>query len=87
VSAFSHTDWTVMCNGVAEDGASCGMSERTDTIGGDTATEVRHRLKRRGWTVNVPSQDDSRVRRLDYCPDHKPVTDQPSAPMAGKESR
>jgi hypothetical protein len=73
-----------MCNGTAEDGTACGRSERTDTIGGDTATEVRRRLKGRGWTVNVRPADGY-PRRLDYCPEHKPRTDQPSAPGAGKE--
>ena len=71
MSTFSHTDWTVTC-----DGPGCLAQLRTDQIGGmnPTAADVRKSLKRRGWAVNVrqPSHDGLRERRLDFCPKHKP---------------
>jgi hypothetical protein len=77
MSTFSHTDWTVICNGTT-DGWPCGKSERTDALDlrdGSTAADVRRVLKRRGWAVNVPNPDqDALLRRLDFCPDHKPET-------------
>lgn len=73
MSAFSHTDWTVTCNGTSEDGLPCMAQWNTGTEGGITAKDARTQLKKRGWLVNVPAVDKSNnVRRLDYCPKHRP---------------
>ena len=76
MSAFSHTDWTVICNGTYDDGTACMASGRTDEIDRNdvtTARDVRRILKARGWLVNVPVKDGTgRVRRLDFCPHHNP---------------
>lgn len=74
MSAFPHTGWTVICNGET-DGRPCPKSERTDTLDlmDGTAADVRRVLKRWGWAISVPNPDpDSVLRRLDFCPDHKP---------------
>lgn len=84
MSTFSHTDWTVICNGAEDDGRPCMEQGRTDTFDlhdGSSAADVRAILKRRGWAVNVPQggrRYDSagrpiRQQRLDFCPKHKPV--------------
>ena len=78
MSAISHTDWTVICNGTRDDGTPCGASGRTDEIDRSdvtTAAGVRRYLKRRGWTVNVRvprAAGERKSRRLDFCPDRKP---------------
>ena len=76
MSAFSHTDWTVICNGTNEDGTPCAAYGRTDEIDRmdtTTARGVRRVLKRHGWLVGVPAEGTRRGRRrLDFCPDHKP---------------
>lgn len=75
MSTFSYTDWTVICNGRDGDQA-CMEQGRTDIFDlqdGSTAADVRKILKREGWVVNVPNPDrESRIRRLDFCPKHKP---------------
>ena len=68
MSAFSHTSWTVYCNGpgcknqITDDGSA----DRKVTRAG-----LRRHLARRGWTVNVDAS--SRGRGQDFCPDHKPT--------------
>lgn len=78
MSAFSHTDWTVTCNGLdgKDYGKRCQAQGRTDLlVGAITAADVRRHLKRLGWAVNVPVQDvSSAVRRLDFCPEHKDMS-------------
>ena len=80
MSAFSHTSWTIMCNGET-DGMQCGASLNSDELDrmDAVAADVRKRLKSRGWQVNVKPANGY-PRRLDYCPDHKP---QASATEAG----
>lgn len=65
MSAFSHTDWTVVC-----DHGGCANSLRTDELElrDGTAGDVRRHLKRHGWAVAVPT---GRERRADFCPEHK----------------
>jgi hypothetical protein len=74
MTTFSHTSWTVFCNGTDGDGRPCvdsGNSDNLDLRDG-TAAMVRSLLKRAGWLVNVPNPDPSDpYRRLDYCPRHK----------------
>lgn len=75
MSAFTHVAHIVICNGVYDDGQACMAVGNSDSLDlrDVNATEVRAILRRRGWTVNLPNPDaDSRVRRLDFCPDHKP---------------
>jgi hypothetical protein len=89
VSAFSHTDWTVICNGTKEDGSPCPLqlcSADFDLRDG-TAAYVRKALKARGWLVSVhgPADGSRRVQRLDYCPGHKSQADQVAAPAAGEK--
>lgn len=77
MSAISHTDWTILCNGTNTDGTPCVASGRTDEIDRydvRTARDVRRILKHRGWLVNVPAKDGTRRgQRLDFCPDQKPT--------------
>jgi hypothetical protein len=72
VSAFSHTSWTVICNG-SDEGAACMDQANTDTMGlrDATARYVRRVLKHQGWAVAIRDADGSR-QRLDFCPRHKP---------------
>lgn len=71
MSAFSHTDWTVLC-----DHPDCLRCLRSSDFMQDVDTAwIRRALKQQGWTVAIrQSQADGsqREKRLDYCPDHKP---------------
>lgn len=76
MSTFSHTDWTVICNGKLDDGSPCPAYGRTDVTGGETAGQVRAILKKQGSAIAVPDPsrnpgDGWRKRTLDFCPDHK----------------
>jgi hypothetical protein len=74
MSAISHTDATVFCNG-SDDGQACGSQLRTDDLAlrDGTAADVRRELRlHHGWMVDIGSRDGSR-QRLDYCPRHKPA--------------
>jgi hypothetical protein len=74
VSAFSHTDWFVICNGTGDDGSPCPHQLTTADLGlGDghcTAANVRMVLRKRGWLVSV-RPGNGYPRRLDFCPAHK----------------
>lgn len=68
MSAFSHTSWTVYCNGpdCKEQCTDEGNVSRQATRAG-----LRRYLARtRGWTVNV--DESSRGDGKDFCPKHKP---------------
>lgn len=80
MSAFSHADWTVICDGVS-DGQRCPEQARTDDYGVETAADVRRKLRDLGWLVNVPNPvRGSHIRRLDYCPQHKKEKEQANVP-------
>lgn len=70
MSTFSHTDWTVICNGTNEDGSPCPLQWNTGSDGGDTAGDARRWLKKRGWLVSVRPANGY-PRRMDFCPAHK----------------
>jgi hypothetical protein len=74
VSAFSHTDWTVIC-----DHPDCGRQlNGADLDSGPdspTTADIRKILRRQGWQTSARAPDDGYGakynRRLDFCPDHK----------------
>lgn len=74
MSASSYTDWQVECDG-RDEGKRCGVSLWASELSvmDATAATVRKRLKGLGWAVNIVNPEpDSKPRRLDFCPDHKP---------------
>ena len=69
MSAFSHTSWTVYCNG-----PGCKEQCTDDGIGGRDATRAglrKYLARTRGWTVNVDAA--KRGDGDDFCPVHKPA--------------
>lgn len=66
MSAFSHTDWTVICDGPGP----CPQQYGPDSV---VAAVLRKRAKRAGWAVNVPNPERGSRSRLDYCSKHKPA--------------
>ncbi len=68
MSAFSHTSWTVYCNGP---GCKEQCTDDGDVSRKATRADLRRYLARtRGWAVNV--NPASRGDGEDYCPKHKP---------------
>jgi hypothetical protein len=67
VSVFSHTDWTLICNG-EDNGHPCPLQFGPDSV---VAGVLRGRAKRAGWAVSVPNPEPGNPARLDYCGRHK----------------
>lgn len=73
MSAAGITDWSVAC-----DGPGCHKVVWASSLGlygaihgEDGPAHLREALRERGWAVDVPA--NFMVRRLDFCPDHKPI--------------
>lgn len=63
MSAQSHTEWEIVCDGPGP----CPLQYGPEPV---VAAVLRKRAKRAGWAVNVPNRDHSRTR-LDFCPSHR----------------